>query len=139
MEQVVDFPSHIRRNILDLCLTSRPQNILTNIYLATSDHSFIQFDFKFSAKIIQTDELVRDWRTGDIDGLKNFLDTQDWEAKLCNKTQPTRPGLISPTILIKVQISFAFNKTQAALRPSLDEQTCKTNLQQEKKTLGNLS
>ena len=89
IEQVIEFPTHIKGNTLDLCLTNRPQNIL-NITslgnLGNSDHALIQIDFLFSAKFIQTDEMVLDWRRGDINGLKNFLDTQDWEAKLGNKT-----------------------------------------------------
>lgn len=89
MEQAINFPTHVRGNTLDLCLTNCPQNILnvTSLgNLGNSDHTIIQIDFSFSANFIKTDEMVRDWGRGDIDGLKNFLDTQDWEAKLRNKT-----------------------------------------------------
>ena len=89
MEQLIDFPTHAGGNTLDLCLTNKPENVI-NVssigYLGNSDHTIIQLDVIFSAKLNKSDELVRDWASGDINGLKIFLDNQDWERKLNNLT-----------------------------------------------------
>ena len=85
MEQIIDFPTHIGGNTLDLCLTNKPENVI-NISslgnLGNSDHTIVQIDVIFSAKMNNTDELVRDWASGDIARLKLFLDNQDWDRKL---------------------------------------------------------
>ena len=88
-EQLIDFPTHVRGNILDLVITNRPENII-NIEpignLATSDHSILSIDLVFNTKFNNSAELVSDWKNGDTDGLKSYLADVDWDQELGNLT-----------------------------------------------------
>ena len=87
-DQLVDFPTHIRGNTLDLVLTNRPENILSVEplgNLSNSDHSIISVDVLFSSKFNNSSELVNDWRRGDNDGLRAYLGEIDWDLELGNK------------------------------------------------------
>ena len=68
MEPFIDFSTHVGGNTLDLCLTNKPENVINTSSLGNlgnSDHTIIQLDVVFSAKL-NNSELVRDWATGDI-------------------------------------------------------------------------
>ena len=88
-EQLVDFPTHVRGNILDLVITNRPENII-NIEpignLATSDHSILSIDLVVNTKFNNSAELISDWKNGDTDGLKSYLADVDWDQELGNLT-----------------------------------------------------
>ena len=83
--QMIDFPTHVRGNILDLVLTNRPDNIV-NIEalgnLSTSDHSILSVDINFRSKFNKTTEMINDWKNGDNEGLRDFLSTVDWKREL---------------------------------------------------------
>ena len=83
--QMIDFPTHVRGNILDLVLTNRPDNIV-NIEalgnLSTSDHSILSVDINFRSKFNKTTEMIIDWKNGDNEGLRDFLSTVDWKREL---------------------------------------------------------
>ena len=63
-DQMVDFPTHIRGNVLDLVLSNCPETIL-NVEsignLSNSDHSIISTDVIFSSKFNISSELIYDW------------------------------------------------------------------------------
>ncbi len=75
-EQLVTFRTHVRGNVLDLIFTNRPENII-NIEslgnLSNSDHSILSIDVIFNPKFNSSTELIEDWKNGDVEGLKNFL------------------------------------------------------------------
>ena len=84
-EQIVDFPTHIRGNILDLVFTNRPEKIvhlesLGN--LSNSDHSILSVDVLFKPKTNHSSELVRDFKNGDCEGLRNHLNAVPWATEL---------------------------------------------------------
>ena len=87
-EQLVEFPTHVRGNILDLVLSNRP-DIITNVEslgnLSTSDHSIICVDVNFRSKFNSSSELIIDWKNGDVNGLKNYLGSVNWIAELRDK------------------------------------------------------
>ena len=82
---MIEFPTHVRGNILDLVLTNRPDNIV-NIEalgnLSTSDHSILSVDINFRSKFNKTTEMIIDWKNGDNEGLRDFLSTVDWKREL---------------------------------------------------------
>ena len=83
LSQLIDFPTHIRGNILDLALTNHPEKIL-NIEslgnLSSSDHSIISIDVLCNYKTDDCD-LVLDWNKADKRGFSNHLS----KANLCAK------------------------------------------------------
>lgn len=86
--QLVDFPTHLRGNVLDLILTNRPENIL-HIEplgnLGNSDHSILAIDVLFNPRSNTSTELIYDWKNGNMEGLREFLGNEDWERSLLNK------------------------------------------------------
>ena len=64
LTQLVDFPTHVKGNILDLVLTNVPEKIL-NIdclgNLGNSDHSIISVDIIYSATVSEQKEYIHDW------------------------------------------------------------------------------
>ena len=88
LDQLIDFPTHIRGNILDIILTNRPENIISVEplgNLANSDHSILSLDIMFSSKFNSTSELISDWKNGDADGLRSYLGDINWAEELGNK------------------------------------------------------
>ena len=86
--QLVDFPTHLRGNILDLILTNRPENIihiepLGN--LGNSDHTILSVDVHFNPASNTSTELIYDWQNGNMEGLRTFLEEVDWERDLQGK------------------------------------------------------
>ena len=80
-QQLVTFPTHVRGNVLDLIFANRPENII-NIEslgnLSNSDHSILSIDVIFNSKFNSSDELIEDWKNGDVEGLKDFLKMVNW-------------------------------------------------------------
>ena len=81
LQNSVTFPTHLRGNMLDLALS----NIADSIYncedlgnLGNSDHSIIKLEIDFAPKFNASKELVRDWRRGDEEGLKNHIADIDY-------------------------------------------------------------
>jgi Endonuclease-reverse transcriptase len=72
LEQLIDFPTHVRGNTLDLLLTNIPENI-SNIYdaghLGCSDHCMIRFDIDMHATTKPT-VTVKNWKRADWASIK---------------------------------------------------------------------
>ena len=84
-EQLIDFPTHVRGNTLDLLFSNKPENILhiqSLGNLSTSDHSIIAVDLLFNSKYNFSAELINDWKNGNMEGLRVFLGTTDWRSEL---------------------------------------------------------
>ena len=85
LEQMVEFPTHIRGNLLDLVLTNAPENILSVEglgNLGNSDHTIICVEVDFCPKFKESNELVLDWYNGDTEGLKEFYCNINWKEIL---------------------------------------------------------
>ena len=88
LQNSVTFPTHLRGNMLDLALS----NISDSIYncedlgnLGNSDHSIIKLEIDFAPKFNASKELIRDWRRGDEEGLKNHIATIDYVSLFQDK------------------------------------------------------
>ena len=85
LEQMVEFTTHIRGNLLDLVLTNAPENILSVEglgNLGNSDHTIICVEVDFCPKFKESNELVLDWFNGDTEGLKGFYCNINWKEIL---------------------------------------------------------
>jgi Reverse transcriptase (RNA-dependent DNA polymerase)/Endonuclease-reverse transcriptase len=80
LEQLVDFPTHVRGNTLDLLLTNIPEKI-TNIYdagrLRRSDHCMIRFDIEMHASS-RPKVTVKNWKRADWASIKQGLSNTAW-------------------------------------------------------------
>ena len=83
LSNVVDFPTHVRGNMLDIALVDyETKSKLFNVEdignLGNSDHSLIKLEFETAPKVNRSSQLVRDWRKGDEEGLKMHLKNIDF-------------------------------------------------------------
>ena len=72
LDQLIDFPTHNKGNILDLIFTNMPDNVLSieNVdNLSNSDHCILKTELDISMAFNDINELIRDWRKGDQEGL----------------------------------------------------------------------
>lgn len=81
LNQLIDFPTHIKGNILDLVLTDVPDKILSIESLGNlgnSDHSILSIELLFNPKLVDSSEQIYNWRKADYEGLNNYLSNFDW-------------------------------------------------------------
>ena len=89
LEQMIDFKTHVKGNILDLLLTNKPENIISVECLGNlgnSDHSIIEAEIRFSTEIQENKVERLDWKNCDNEGLKDYFDNIDWSNILANKS-----------------------------------------------------
>jgi Reverse transcriptase (RNA-dependent DNA polymerase)/Endonuclease-reverse transcriptase len=88
MQQLVDFTTHIRGNILDLVITNVPDRVMDvreEGRLGRSDHVMIAVEVSVhNNKPTPTVETRKDWAKADWAGLKQQLSTWNWRAELRN-------------------------------------------------------
>jgi Reverse transcriptase (RNA-dependent DNA polymerase)/Endonuclease-reverse transcriptase len=83
LEQLVDFPTHLKGNTLDLILTNVPERFLdiSNAgRLGTSDHYMILAEFAIGKKQEESASLVRNWWKADWEAMKQELSRESWEG-----------------------------------------------------------
>ena len=88
LSQLINFPTHIRGNILDLVFCSNPDNIVSMECLgnlSNSDHAIISLQILFNANINKTAECIPDWSKANIDLFTDSLQSIDWDSELSNK------------------------------------------------------
>ena len=85
VDQLVEFPTHIKGNILDLILTNCPQKILSVEdagRLGNSDHEILLVEVEV-AQIKEDANLIRpNWLKADIAGLRMFFHNTNWRDLL---------------------------------------------------------
>ena len=88
LQQMVDFPTHIRGNVLDLVLTDIPERII-NIEpignLGNSDHSILSIDVMQNVLFNQTKEYIPDWNKCDAESFSSYLSSVNWEDEFRDK------------------------------------------------------
>jgi Reverse transcriptase (RNA-dependent DNA polymerase)/Endonuclease-reverse transcriptase len=80
LEQLVNFPTHVRGNTLDLLLTNIPERV-SNVYdagrLGRSDHCIICFEVRTNT-LIRPKTTVKNWRKADWSSIKNGISNTTW-------------------------------------------------------------
>ena len=82
---MVNFPTHVWGNVLDLVFTSRTDTILmveSLGNLGNSDHSILSIDVLFKHQQNNSSELVYNYKNGDPEGLRTYLDAVPWTEEL---------------------------------------------------------
>ena len=93
LEQMVDFPTHVKGNTLDLLFTNEPENIISVESLGNlgnSDHCIIEVEILFKAKLSENDTLYPDWKNCDSEGLHNHFENVNWDNCLSGKDVETQ-------------------------------------------------
>lgn len=87
LDQLVDFPTHQRGNILDLALTNCPDRIV-NVdslgNLANSDHSILSIDIISDIKYESPCDYIPDWSKLDSASFKKFLSDSNIDERIEN-------------------------------------------------------
>ena len=83
MTNVVNFPTHIRGNTLDLALFDA--DAISNVYnvenvgnLSNSDHAIIKIEMVTVPAFNESTQMIFDWRKGDLEGLRAHLQSTDF-------------------------------------------------------------
>jgi len=99
--QHVDFPTHVKGNILDLVITNMPESVL-NVEdignLGTSDHSIILLEILCDREYNSNDLQIPDWNNANINDLKIFFGNIDWENNMRGKNVEEAWNIIKNTI-----------------------------------------
>ena len=86
-EQLVDFPTHDKGNILDLVLTNSPhliQNINDCGKIGSSDHCLISIEILSSYKETNNTSERFNWNRADFDSISEGLNAINWREDLYN-------------------------------------------------------
>jgi hypothetical protein len=89
MEQLVDFPTHTKGNILDLLITNVPERIVEVVEsgrLGRSDHVVIVTRVEMGGGDEEEKESAPDWRRADWDGMREELQDTSWSRDLARMT-----------------------------------------------------
>ena len=103
LSSLIDFPTHVRGNCLDLALADEEarQKVINveNIgNLGNSDHAIIKIELLCSANFNCSSEQVRDWRRGDEMGLIDHLKSIDFLEKFQGKNVSEAWAVFKETI-----------------------------------------
>jgi len=82
--QLVDFPTHLRGNILDIVLTNS-QNVVRSIEergrLGRSDHTMMEIELEVTVKRKAGQEQMRNWKKANWEEIKRGLREQEWPTE----------------------------------------------------------
>ena len=87
--QLVDFPTHIKGNILDLVMTNRPDfvNSIEDIgRLGKSDHVILKVKVQAKIKFNVTNQSIPNWNKADIPAMMQDMKNIDWADRFHNKS-----------------------------------------------------
>ena len=79
--QLVRGSTHINGNTLDLVTTSNPDmvvDIQKQGYLGSADHMMIEASLVGPGQLVETTELVPDWRKADLKGMNEAIKNVNW-------------------------------------------------------------
>ena len=79
--QMVDFPTHIKGNCLDLIVTNMPEkidNICEVGRLGRSDHCMLQFDLRIDSKFESSRRRMANWKRANWDRIRIGLEETVW-------------------------------------------------------------
>ena len=88
LEQLVDFPTHIKGNILDLILTNCSERIISlsnGGRIGKSDHCVLNIEVKIDFMKKNERATRPNWTKADIEGLREFLGNINWNQILIDK------------------------------------------------------
>ena len=81
LTQCIDFPTHIKGNILDLLIINN-SDIFLNAddvgRLGKSDHVMLLINLKFKRSVNKTVQHIPDWSKGDLNGFREELSKIEW-------------------------------------------------------------
>ena len=83
LHHMVDFPTHVRGNILDLVIVNNPADVINledvgNI--SNSDHSTLIIEIMFNNNCCNSNQEVSDWSKANYPALEQYLKDIDWSS-----------------------------------------------------------
>ena len=120
-EQLVNFPTHIKGNKLDLILTNVP-GMLSDIEdmgrLGRSDHVMLLMKLETSARGAPTEQMVPNWRRADWDGLKKCVGEADMVEKMEAASAEQAWNILKSSILSAVEKNVPLKPRRTSNKPS---------------------
>ena len=86
--QMIEFPTHVKGNILDLLITDCPERIISiedKGRLGKSDHVMILIEAIFDYDCEPSIEQIPDWNKADISAIINDLNEVNWKEELSDR------------------------------------------------------
>ena len=85
LTQIINFPTHLKGNILDLVLTDLPSEIISarcEGRLGKSDHSIIMIETNVTLNQSETSQKVPQWHKANFNQINSELESFDWDLEL---------------------------------------------------------
>jgi len=120
-EQLVDFPTHIKGNTLDLILTNIPGRIsdIEDVgRLGRSDHVMIMLKLETWAHDVPSEQMVPNWRRADWDGLKRTVEQADLAGKMEEANAEQAWNIFKDTVLAAVQNNVPMKPRRTGNKPA---------------------
>jgi hypothetical protein len=89
LEQIVDFPTHIKGNCLDLILTNMPERfykVTEAGRLGKSDHEMILSSIVMDAEDVETEKTTINWKKADWSQMCKNMSEIKWSEEFEGKT-----------------------------------------------------
>ena len=120
LAQMVECPTHIRGNILDLLLTNIPERVIDVEEvgrLGHSDHFMLMAKVSVTSATVQPDKVQADWARADWFGMRERLAAHDWRPELEARTTEEAWAYLKSEVLEAVRIHVPMKKRRNQNRP----------------------
>jgi len=97
--QMVDFPTHIKGNLLDLVLTNIPEKVLSICEegrLGKSDHSIIMLELSCKNEKVDKREEVRNWNRANWNNIREGIREEYYQPKAGQQGQSKAGERLTP-------------------------------------------
>ncbi len=121
LEQIVDFPTHIKGNCLDLILTNMCERLyaVTNVgRLGSSDHVMISCSIVINDDDVDTAKTTINWRKADWNTTRRDMAGVNWSNEFDGKTAQEMWNLFSSKIGKTVSENVPERRQQNGDRPA---------------------
>ncbi len=136
LEQIVDFPTHIRGYCLDLILTNMPErfyNVTEAGRLGKSDHEMIFSSIVMDAELADTAKNVTNWRKADWSNMRADLAGVDWKKDFEDKTAYEMWSEFKAKIEASVKKNVPEKKQRSCKRPAWMNKDIKAAINKKKR------
>ena len=118
--QIIDFPTHLKGNILDLVLTDLPRDIISarcEGRLGKSDHSIIMIETNVTLNHSETSQKVPQWHKANFNQINSDLESFNWDLELRDLSAEEAWTLFTVKVNESVKKNVPFRIRRKASKP----------------------
>ena len=134
--QIIDFPTHVRGNILDILLTDLPSDsisVSSQGRLGKSDHNILLIKTKLSAPESKTSQKVPQWNRANFTQIINDLESFNWIAEFENCSAQESWDLFSDKANESIIKNVPFRSRRQASKPVWMNSKCLQAVRKKRK------